>query len=107
MLPIPKSWQIKITEMDPRKSRKRPRVEIRISIENFTFNPAKVTVSAGTKVTWINRDDVPHTVRSNDDLFQSGTLDTDDTFSHVFTTAQTFEYYCGVHRHMAGTIVVP
>lgn len=80
--------------------------EVRISIENFTFNPATVTVPSGAKVTWINHDDVPHTVRSNDDLFRSDTLDTDDEFSHVFDASQTFEYYCGVHPHMAGKVIV-
>src|SRR5689334_1608231 len=58
-----------------------------ITIDNFTYNPSKLTVPVGTKVTWINQDDVPHTVTSSSKprRFKSGTLDTDDRFSHVFT----------------------
>jgi plastocyanin len=63
-------------------------------------------VPAGTKVKWVNADDVPHTVRSIDDLFRSGTLDTDDVYERVFSEPGTYEYYCGVHRHMSGKIVV-
>ena len=77
-----------------------------VSIENFTFQPMTLEVSAGTKVKWVNVDDVPHTVRSTDDRFRSGTLDTDDVYERVFSEPGTYEYYCGVHRHMSGTIVV-
>ena len=77
-----------------------------VSIENFTFQPMTLEVGAGTKVKWVNVDDVPHTVRSIDDLFRSTTLDTDDVYERVFSEPGTYEYYCGVHRHMSGTIVV-
>jgi plastocyanin len=79
-----------------------------VLIDNFTFSPRQMTVSAGTKVTWVNRDDVPHTATSTAKprSFDSGTLDTDDRFSHVFTTAGTFEYFCAVHPHMTGKIIV-
>jgi plastocyanin len=77
-----------------------------VSIDNFTFQPETLEVTAGTKVVWVNGDDVPHTVRSTEDLFRSGTLDTDDVYEHVFSEPGTYEYYCGVHRHMTGKIVV-
>ncbi len=80
--------------------------EHRVSIDNFTFRPETLEVPAGTKVVWVNGDDVPHTVRSTEKLFRSGTLDTDDVFEREFSEPGIYEYYCGVHRHMSGKIVV-
>jgi plastocyanin len=79
-----------------------------VVIDNFAFSPRTLTVAAGTKVTWTNRDDVPHTATSTRKprLFDSGTLDTDDTYSHVFVTPGTYDYFCAVHPHMTGRIVV-
>jgi plastocyanin len=79
-----------------------------ITIDNFAFNPQKLTVPIGAKVTWVNRDDVPHTATSTKKprLFDSKTLDTDDKYSHVFATAGTYEYFCAVHPHMTGQITV-
>ena len=77
-----------------------------VKIENFTFNPQHVTVKVGTTVTWINEDDIPHTVASSTKLFKSKTLDTDDKFSYTFTTTRTYEYFCSLHAHMTGSIVV-
>src|ERR1700693_3126022 len=82
--------------------------ETQVGIDNFAFSPSKLTVPAGTKVTWINHDDVPHTATSTAKprLFHSGTLDTDDKFSFVFTTPGTYDYFCAVHPHMTGQIIV-
>ena len=79
-----------------------------VIIDNFTFRPAKLSVPVGRKVTWINRDDVPHTATSavKPKAFDSGTLDTDDRFSHVFTAPGTYEYYCAVHPRMTAQIIV-
>ena len=77
-----------------------------VKIDNFTFGPQRVTVRPGTTVTWINQDDIPHTVVSTSLAFRSKVLDTDDKFSFTFTTAGTFEYFCSLHPHMTGTIVV-
>jgi len=78
-----------------------------ISIDNFSFAPATLTVPVGAKVTWTNKDDVPHTVVSTDNAFtHSPALDTDDSFSHTFAKAGTYEYYCSVHPKMLGKIVV-
>jgi plastocyanin len=79
-----------------------------IAIDNFTFDPPTLTIPIGTKVTWVNRDDVPHTATSTakPKHFESGTLDTDDKFSHVFTVAGTYEYFCAVHPKMTGRIIV-
>jgi plastocyanin len=77
-----------------------------VKIDNFTFGPQRVTVKPGTTVTWINQDDIPHTFVSTSLAFRSKVLDTDDKFSFTFTTAGTFEYFCSLHPHMTGTIVV-
>lgn len=77
-----------------------------VQIDQFTFAPQQVTVKAGTTVTWINDDDVPHTVASSTKLFKSKTLDTKDRFSFMFTTPGTYEYFCSLHPHMTGAIVV-
>jgi plastocyanin len=79
-----------------------------IKIDNFTFDPPVLTVSVGTKVTWFNHDDVPHTATSTrkPKVFDSGTLDTDDKFSFVFTWAGTYEYFCAVHPKMKAQIIV-
>ena len=80
--------------------------DIEVKISNFTFNPPQVTVRAGTRVTWRNDDDIPHTVTSTTLAFKSAALDTDDKFSFTFTTPGTYKYFCSLHPHMTGTIVV-
>ena len=79
-----------------------------VTIDNFAFDPQILTVSPGTTVTWLNRDDVPHTATSSDSArkFKSPALDTDEKFSHVFTDAGTYPYFCAVHPKMTGKIVV-
>src|SRR5205085_10153378 len=79
-----------------------------VTIDNFAFNPPKLTVAVGTKVTWVNRDDVPHTATGSvkPRAFDSGTLDTDDKFSHVFNQPGTYEYFCAFHPHMQGRVTV-
>jgi plastocyanin len=79
-----------------------------IVIDNFTFSPEKLTVSGGSQVTWVNHDDVPHTATSaaKPRVFNSGTLDTDDQFSYVFTTPGTYDYFCAVHPKMTAQIIV-
>jgi plastocyanin len=77
-----------------------------VTIDNFTFRPQQVTVKAGDTVTWINHDDIPHTVTSKTMLFRSKAIDTDDKFSFTFTTPGTFMYFCSLHPHMTGSVVV-
>ncbi len=79
-----------------------------ITIDNFTFGPATLTVKAGTSVVWTNRDDIPHTVVSAaaPPLFKSHPLDTGDAFSMVFDKPGTYRYFCGLHPHMQGIVVV-
>ena len=77
-----------------------------ITIDNFSFTPATVTVKPGTQITWQNRDDIPHTVVSSDYLFRSKTLDTDDKFSFTPSKAGTYVYFCSIHPKMTAKIVV-
>jgi plastocyanin len=76
-----------------------------IQIENFVFSPDTLTIAAGTTVTWINHDDIPHSVVEKNGLFHSKALDTNDAFSFTFV-AGAYEYFCGLHPHMTGKIVV-
>jgi plastocyanin len=77
-----------------------------VKIDSFSFVPQRLTVKAGTTVTWDNKDDIPHNIASTTKLFRSKVLDTDDHFSFTFTTPGTYEYFCSLHPHMTGTIVV-
>jgi amicyanin len=77
-----------------------------ITIDNFTFAPAELTVSAGATVTWINHDDIPHLVVDKNKLYRSPALDTDDSYSFTFTQPGSYDYFCGLHPHMTGKIVV-
>jgi plastocyanin len=79
---------------------------VEVKIDNFSFGPAELTVKAGTTVTWINRDDIPHTVVSTDKAFKSKVLDTDEKFSYTFNTAGSFPYFCSIHPKKTGKVVV-
>ena len=79
-----------------------------VTIDNFAFEPDTLTVARGTKVTWVNHDDEPHTVVSADKAvrFKSQALDTNDSFSFVFDKPGIYKYFCSIHTFMVGTIVV-
>ncbi len=77
-----------------------------VTIENFTFKPAELTVARGTTVTWTNGDDIPHTVTASGKAFKSKPLDTSDRFSFTFTEPGEYGYFCSLHPHMTGKIIV-
>ncbi len=77
-----------------------------ISIDNFTFAPGEITVAVGTTVKWVNHDDIPHTVVEKKLGFRSKALDTDDVYSFTFASAGSFDYFCSLHPHMVGKVVV-
>ena len=79
---------------------------VEVKIDNFSFGPRTLTIPVGTTVTWVNRDDIPHTVVSTEGVFKSKVLDTDEKFSYAFTKAGTFPYFCSIHPKMTGKIVV-
>lgn len=77
-----------------------------IRIDNFTFNPPVITVPKGTAVTWLNADDIPHKLAGSDQPWKSPVLDTDQRFSMTFAEPGTYPYFCSLHPHMTGTVVV-
>ena len=77
-----------------------------VTIDNFTFSPRELTVAVGTTVKFVNHDDIPHTVVEKNLSFRSKALDTDDAYSYTFATAGSFDYFCGLHPHMVGKIIV-
>ena len=79
---------------------------VEVKIDNFNFMPGDLTVAAGTTVTWVNHDDVPHTVRTADGAIKSKALDTDDKFSMTFDKPGTYEYFCSIHPKMTAKVVV-
>lgn len=79
----------------------------KIEIKDFAFNPQTITVKSGEKITWINRDEEPHTVVSVEKQFKKSTaLDTDQQFTITAGAPGTYTYFCSVHPKMTGTIVV-
>jgi plastocyanin len=79
----------------------------KVSIENFSFSPATITVKKGTTVTWTNNDTTAHTVTADSgNAFDSGTMEQGKTFSHTFNSTGTFKYHCTLHSDMHGTVTV-
>ncbi len=77
-----------------------------VKIDNFAFTPGAITVKVGTQVTWINHDDIPHTVDSTEGKFKSAALDTDDKFQFRFAEPGEYQFFCRLHPKMTGKIVV-
>jgi plastocyanin len=84
----------------------KPATEVKVKIDNFSFTPSTITVPAGTTVRWTNGDDIPHTVVSNEKTFKSKVLDTDQEFTFTFDKPGTYSYFCSIHPHMTGKVVV-
>jgi plastocyanin len=83
-----------------------PPPESKVTIDNFTFKPDVITIPKGTKLQWENDDDIPHTVVETQGKFNSPALDTDDKYAFTFDVPGTYEYFCGLHPHMKGKVVV-
>jgi plastocyanin len=77
-----------------------------VFIQGMAFNPSSITVAAGTTITWTNKDAIAHTVTSNTNLFNSGSLASNKTFSFTFATAGTYSYYCSIHPSMVASVTV-
>lgn len=82
--------------------------DVAVGIDNFVFTPVEVTVKAGTRVVWTNRDDIPHLVAASvsPPLFRSKVMDTDETFGFVFDKPGRYGYFCALHPHMVGVVIV-
>lgn len=83
-----------------------PAGEVQVSIHDFKFEPAEVTVTPGATVTWVNADTEEHTVTATDRSYTSAGLEQAEAFSHRFTTPGTYTYFCALHPHMTATVVV-
>lgn len=83
-----------------------PAPTVDVSITKFAFAPQEITIAPGTKITWTNRDEAPHTVTSSDKSFASKGLDTDDRFEHTFAGEGDFVYICTLHPFMTGVVHV-
>ena len=79
---------------------------VTVNIEKFAFTPKDITVAPGTKIVWINKDQIPHTVTTADKSFMSKAMDTDDTFEQTFVNAGDFSYFCTLHPFMTGIVHV-
>ena len=77
-----------------------------VHISNFTFAPQALKIRAGQTVIWVNDDDIPHSVVAVDKAFRSKVLDTGERSSFTFAHAGTYAYFCGLHPHMTGSVIV-
>jgi plastocyanin len=77
-----------------------------VSIQDFNFSPAQLTVQPGTTVTWVNQGNAPHTVTWDDGSFDSGRLQPGESFSHTFESPGTVAYHCEIHREMTASVTV-
>jgi plastocyanin len=79
---------------------------VEVKIDNFSFTPPTLTVKVGTQITWINADDIPHTVVSDNQSFKSKVLDTNEKFTFTADKPGTYSYFCSIHPKMTGTVIV-
>jgi plastocyanin len=77
-----------------------------VTIQGMAFNPATITVKAGSSVTWTNKDGMIHNVTSNTGVFSSGSISDNGTFSQIFNSVGTYPYYCTIHPSMTATVIV-
>ena len=79
---------------------------ISVQITDFTFTPEVIKVKTGTTINWINMDNAPHTITSDDNSWDSGRIKKNETYSQKFDKAGTFEYHCAYHSSMKGSVIV-
>jgi plastocyanin len=79
---------------------------VQATIDNFSFGPKELTVKAGTTVQWTNKDDIPHTVTSDNGVFSSPVMDTNQVFQYTFAKPGKFSYHCKLHPSMTGVVMV-
>ena len=88
------------------KTETQPVTSNTVDIKGFAFDPAAVTITKGTTVTWTNRDTAPHTVTGINNSFSSETLNEGQSYSRAFNETGTFEYECHIHPRMRGKVIV-
>ena len=80
--------------------------EIQVQITDYAFDPQTVTIAPGDTVVWVNHDQTPHNIVAKYKTFHSPPLDTDDHYTRTFKEAGSVAYFCMLHPHMVGTVVV-
>src|SRR5215208_3224466 len=80
--------------------------DMTVSIKDFSFSPAQITVPQGTTVTWTNEGPSPHTTTADDGTWDSGTMEQGEDFSFTFDEPGTYTYHCSIHPDMTATIKV-
>lgn len=81
----------------------------KVTIKDYAFSPAKLTVKVGDTVTWMNSDGTTHTATSDDGMtpkFDSGDIKAGADGTVTFDKAGTYAYHCDFHGNMHGTITV-
>lgn len=77
-----------------------------VFIQGMAFNPSSITVKAGTTIKWTNKDGIAHTVTSDNNVFNSGSIGSGGTYTYTFSTAGTFQYHCSIHPSMTAKVIV-
>ena len=77
-----------------------------VKITDFSYAPEVITVKVGTTISWTNDDNAPHTITGDDNSWDSGRVKKNETYSHTFDKAGTFEYHCAYHSSMKGSVIV-
>ena len=79
---------------------------VQVAIKGFKFVPADATINVGDTIVWTNEDSAPHTVESSDCTLRSDELANGDIYSYKFTKAKKYDYICGIHPSMHGSVTV-
>ncbi len=77
-----------------------------VDIKDFAFSPRTLVISVGSRVTWKNEDEEPHKLAETNHVFTSPPLDTGEGFVYEFRRAGRYEYFCTIHPHMTGEVIV-
>jgi plastocyanin len=77
-----------------------------VAIDNFAFTPETLRVKAGTRISFVNHDDIPHLVAASDGKYRSKALDTNERYEITFDRQGEYDYFCALHPHMKGKVIV-
>ncbi|MCX6762896.1 MAG: cupredoxin family copper-binding protein [Candidatus Moranbacteria bacterium] len=77
-----------------------------VTIQNFAFSPASLTIKKGETVTWTNQDSAPHQIASDSGAFQGNAINKGESYSFTFNATGEFDYHCAIHTSMKGKIIV-
>jgi plastocyanin len=106
LIPILLAFAVAPASVPAAPAQNAPAAAPMVHISNFTFSPSVLKIRVGQTVTWVNDDDIPHAVAATGKAFKSKVLETGERFSFTFAQAGSFAYFCSLHPHMTGTIVV-